>query len=322
MSFTGSLNSGKAIDVTASEVITVTVNGGTWATQGWGSRVGIWIDANRDGSFSSTECMVDPSSNIASGPTNYTLKMPCWTSTGTSYMRIRGGASVYTMSASNGCGQAQTYGNVSDLELNLKLGATPTANFIVPTGTNYVKTNVKFSAINPSSGYAYKWTFDKADAPPYTGYSDKTDKGAAKWASAGTYDVKLLVNYCGLADSASKTVKIVAPTAVPKADFVASTNESEIYYDVTMFDLSDNGAYSFSFLINSSPISGLNKRETKITPVKIIKNSANKDERKMKIKLSRLLIDFYCSVVVCYCDYSFRKIFILKWFMIFYFFFN
>ncbi|MEY3593930.1 MAG: hypothetical protein RL041_902, partial [Bacteroidota bacterium] len=250
-SYKGILNSGKAFDLTASEVITVTVNGGTWATQGWGSRVGIWIDANRDGSFSSTECLVDPSSNIASGPTNFTLKMPCWTSTGTSYMRIRGGASVYTMSASNGCGQAQTYGNVSDLEINLKLGATPTANFIVPTGTNYVKTNVKFSAVNPSSGYAYKWTFDQAVAPPYTGYSDKTDKGAAKWASAGTYDVKLLVNYCGLADSASKTVKIVAPTAVPKADFVASTNESEIYYDVTMYDLSDNGAYSFSWELTS-----------------------------------------------------------------------
>lgn len=249
--YRGILNSGKAIDVTASETITVTVTGGTWASQGWGSRCGIWIDANRDGSFSSSECVVDPSSNTASGKVTYTLKMPCWTSTGKSYMRIRGGAQVYNMSASNGCGQAQTYGNVFDLELNLKLGATPTANFIVPTGTNYVKTNVKFSAVNPSNGYSYKWSFDQAVAPPYTGYSDKTDKGAAKWASDGTYDVKMLVNYCGLADSASKTVKIVAPTAVPKADFVASTNESEIYYDVTMYDLSNNGAYSYSWELTS-----------------------------------------------------------------------
>jgi PKD repeat protein len=250
-SYKGILNSGKGFDVTASESITVAVTGGTWATQSWGSRIGIWIDANRDGSFDKSECMVDPSSNIISGLTSFTLKMPCWTSTGLSYMRIRGGAQPYTMSATNGCGQAQTYGNVFDLELNLKLGATPTANFIVPTSTNYVKTNVKFSAINPSSGYAYKWTFDKAVAPPYAGYSNKTDKGAAKWASGGTYDVKMVVDYCGLSDSASKTVTIVAPTVVPVADFVSSANESEIYFDVTMYDLSNNGAYSWSWELTS-----------------------------------------------------------------------
>ena len=214
-SYKGILNSGKGFDVTASESITVTVTGGTWASQGWGSRIGIWIDANRDGSFATSECLVDPSSSIASGVTSFTLKMPCWTSTGLSYMRIRGGAQVYTMTSGNGCGQAQTYGNVIDLEVNLKLGATPTANFIVPTSTNYVKTNVKFSAINPSSGYSYKWTFDKAVAPPYTGFSNNTDKGVAKWASAGTYDVKMVVNYCGLADSASKSVTIVAPLRAP-----------------------------------------------------------------------------------------------------------
>ena len=250
-SYKGILNSGKGFDVTASESITVAVTGGTWATQSWGSRIGIWIDANRDGSFDKSECMVDPSSNIISGLTSFTLKMPCWKSTGLSHMRIRGGAQPYTMSATNGCGQAQTYGNVFDLELNLKLGATPTANFIVPKSTNYVKTNVKFSAINPSSGYAYKWTFDKAVAPPYAGYSDKTDKGAAKWASGGTYDVKMTVDYCGLADSASKTVTIVAPTVVPVADFVSSANESEIYFDVTMYDLSNNGAYSWSWELTS-----------------------------------------------------------------------
>ncbi|MDA0783409.1 MAG: DUF5011 domain-containing protein [Bacteroidetes bacterium] len=249
--YRGILNSGKGFDVTASETITVTVTGGTWASQGWGSRCGIWIDANRDGSFSSSECVVDPSSNTASGKVTYTIKMPCWKSTGKSYMRIRGGAQVYNMSSSNGCGQAQTYGNVFDLELNLKLGATPSANFIVPSKTNYVKNNVKFSAVNPSAGYTYKWTFDQAVAPPYPGYSDNKDKGVAKWASAGTYDVKMLVDYCGLADSASKTVKIVAPTVVPTADFVASTNESEIYYDVTMYDLSDNGAYMFSWELTS-----------------------------------------------------------------------
>ena len=245
--YKGILNSGKGFDLTASEEISVTVEGGTWATQSWGTRVGIWIDANRDGQYGATECLVDPSSNIASGFVTYNLKMPCWTTTGLSHMRIRGGASVYTLSSSNGCGTANTYGNLLDLEVNLKLGATPTANFIVPSSTNYVKTNIKFNALNPSSGYKYKWTFDKAVAPPYAGYSDNSEKGVAKWASSGKYDVKMLVSYCGLADSITKQVTITAPTAAPVADFVSSSNETEIYYDVTMYDLSNNGAYSWDW---------------------------------------------------------------------------
>ena len=39
-------------------------------------------------------------------------------------MRIRGGAQVYTMTSGNGCGQAQTYGNVIDLEVNLEIFPT------------------------------------------------------------------------------------------------------------------------------------------------------------------------------------------------------
>ena len=246
-SYKGVLNSGKGFDLTASEEIAVTVNGGTWATQSWGTRVGIWIDANRDGQFGTSECLVDPASNIASGLTTFNLKMPCWSTTGLSHMRIRGGATVYTLSSSNGCGTANTYGNIMDLEVNLKLGASPTANFIVPSSTNYVKTNIKFNALNPSSGYKYTWTFDQAVAPPYAGYSNNSEKGVAKWASAGKYDVKMLVNYCGISDSITKQVTISAPTAAPVADFVSSTNETEIYYDVTLYDLSNNGAYSWSW---------------------------------------------------------------------------
>jgi len=117
-SYKGILNSGKSFDLTASEEISVTVDAGTWATQSWGSRVGIWIDANRDGQFGATECLVDPSSTIASGLTTFNLKMPCWKTTGLSYMRIRGMAQGYTMSSSNGCGTVNGYGNILDLEVN------------------------------------------------------------------------------------------------------------------------------------------------------------------------------------------------------------
>ena len=256
--YKGVLNQGKAFDVTAGETISVTVDGGTWATYSWGTRVGIWIDANRDGQFGQTECLVDPSTNIASGPTTYNLTMPCWKTTGCSYMRIRGGASVYSMSNTFGCNAQNTYGNVMDLEINLKLGSTPVANFTVPTSNNYVNQLVRFNAINPSNGYQYSWSFDKAATPPYAGYSNTGAKGAATWKSSanggpgpGKYDVKLLVSYCGLSDSITKQVTIVNPTSTPKADFIASSNEVEIYFDVQMFDLSNQGAWKWNWELYS-----------------------------------------------------------------------
>lgn len=256
--YKGVLNQGKGFDLTAGEVINVTVEGGSWATYSWGTRVGIWIDADRNGQFAQSECLVDPASNVASGKTTYQLKMPCWKTTGCSFLRIRGGASVYNMANTWGCNTQNTYGNVLDLEVNLKLGATPVANFTVPSSNNYVNSIVKFNAINPSNGYSYKWTYDKAAAPPYTGYSGTTSKGAAKWMSSanggpgpGKYDVKLHVSYCGIADSITKQVTIVAPTLAPKADFIASDNEVEVYFDVTMFDLSNNGAYKWNWELTS-----------------------------------------------------------------------
>jgi len=256
--YKGVLNQGKGFDLTAGEVINVTVDGGSWATYSWGTRVGIWIDADRNGQFAQTECLVDPASSIASGKTTYQLKMPCWKTTGCSFLRIRGGASVYSMANSWGCNTQNTYGNVLDLEVNLKLGATPVANFTVPTSNNYVNSIVKFNAVNPSNGYTYKWTYDKAATPPYTGYSAAGSKGAAKWMSvanggpgAGKYDVKLHVSYCGIADSITKQVTIVAPSLAPKADFIASDNEVEVYFDVQMFDLSNNGAYKWNWTLTS-----------------------------------------------------------------------
>jgi len=174
--YKGVLNQGKPFDLTAGEVISVTVDGGSWATQSWGTRVGIWIDADRNGQFVQTECLVDPASNVASGPVTYTLKMPCWKTTGCSFLRIRGGASVYNMANTWGCNQQNTYGNVLDLEVNLKLGSTPVANFTVPSSNNYVNSMVRFNAINPSNGYSYRWTFDKAATPPYIGFNNNTSK--------------------------------------------------------------------------------------------------------------------------------------------------
>lgn len=242
------LNAGAPIDITAGENITFTLTG-TTDPYGWGynTRVGIWIDADRNNTFSSAECISNPTSGpfgvISTTPTTYTIKMPCWSSTGASTLRIVGSMSLYTFGANNGCGTIQSYGNIRDIAVTLKVGTPPVANFVVPTGPNWEKTMIKFNANNPNTFYDYRWTFQN---PLAIGSATGT-VGRASWNAAGTYDVKLLLNYCGVRDSITKTVTITAPTQVPTADFIAKSNEVEIYYEAEMLDLSTFGPYKWTW---------------------------------------------------------------------------
>ncbi|MDA1112299.1 MAG: DUF5011 domain-containing protein [Bacteroidetes bacterium] len=247
--YQGILNASSAFDVTAGEELTLEIAGGSWATGGWTTRVGVWIDANKDNSFASGENIIDPNNNsVGSTASPFTVKMPCFTSAGTSYMRFRGCPSVYTMTKNNGCGSGTVYyGNTFDLAINLVVPPPSVAGFIVPTGPNYEKTSVTFLATNPNNGADYTWTFDKADAV----IQGKTPRGTARWDNPGTYDVKMLVDFCGSQDSITKTVKIITPTAAPNAEFIADNNEVEIYYNVQLFDLSDNGAYKWDWELKS-----------------------------------------------------------------------
>lgn len=241
-------NSGAPFDITAGENITFTITG-TTDNYGWGynTRVGIWIDANRDNSFSAAECIHNPQSGpfgaVGATTVSQTFKMPCWTSTGASTLRVTGSMSVYTIGPNNGCGTVQSYGNISDFAVTLKVGTPPVANFVVPTGPNWEQTMLRFNANNPNTFYDYRWTFQ---TPSAIGSATGT-VGRARWNSPGTYDVKLLLDYCGVRDSISKTVTVVTPPAVPRADFIAKSNEVEIYYEAEMLDLSNNGPFKWSW---------------------------------------------------------------------------
>ena len=242
-------NAGNAFDVTAGEKLTVNVKGTTdnngW---GWGSDVGVWLDNNRDGSFATNENLADPQTgpyqSVGPAGTTSVLTVPCFSSTGAARMRFRSGADVYTLLASNGCGTAQTYGTILDFEVTLKLGAPPIANFIVPTGPNYEKTPVLFNSTNQSAAYLQTWKFTSGTPAAATGA-----KATSVWSTPGTYNVELKQDYCGIKDSITKTVTIVAPTSVPVADFVAKYNKVEQYFDAELFDLSSNGAYIWSWEI-------------------------------------------------------------------------
>ncbi len=238
----GVLNGGSPIDLTAGEEITVEVTGTSWI--GYNTRVGIWMDVSLNYQYERDECVVNPSQNIIGATAvSYKIKVPCFTKAGKSFMRVRGAMDAYTMNNNQGCGTVNAYGNLFDLEVNYKLGATPVADFVVPTGNNWQETFHKFPAKNPNTGATYTWSFDKADAVR----SDNTAVGEAKWNTAGTYNISMKVDYCGIADSTTKSVKIVQPTAVPVADFIAASNEVELGYQTQLFDLSTNGARSFAW---------------------------------------------------------------------------
>ncbi|MBM3399026.1 MAG: DUF5011 domain-containing protein [Bacteroidetes bacterium] len=246
------VNASSPIDITAGQNLTLEITGSVDA-YGWGyrTRVGIWLDYDRNNSFSAAECIANPSTGpwaaIDATPTKATLKLPCWSATGASTMRFRGFYFYSTVNSSMGCGSTNTYGNIIDVAVNLKVGAPPVANFIVPTGPNYENTTIKFNAANPNNAYNYQWTFSGPDVIPI---ATTGTVGRASWAPPSppaTFDVKMLVSYCGIKDSISKSVTIVRPKNVPTADFIAKDNLVEIYYNAEMLDLSTDGAYKWSW---------------------------------------------------------------------------
>ena len=244
-------NPGKPIDVTAGEKLTVTVKGTEWTQQGWMTNIGAWIDTDKDGSFSAAENIADPAGGPLTGAgtagKTAVLTMPCFSGTGASRIRFRGVADRYNMSKNCGCGNVQGYGSAVDFEVNLKVGAPPVANFIVPTGPNYERTVVSFNSTTPSPAYIQDWIFSSADV----NVTPSGAVGQAIWNNPGTYNVELKQDYCGVKDSITKQVTIVAPTSIPVADFVARKNTVEQYFDMDLIDLSSNGAYLWAWEVTS-----------------------------------------------------------------------
>lgn len=258
------LNQGSPFDIVSGEELEITLEGSSdQYSYGWNTHVGIWVDADRDGKFSAAECIADPQTgpfrDLKPGaPVTAKVKIPCG-KVGASRIRMIGAstyyANAYNFSKSCGCPSGTCsyhYGNAFDLDVNLKIGNPPVANFPVPAGPNYEKAAISFIAGNPNSYYTYIWDFN----PPGTAGSGTPAGGVGvkvktKWDNPGTYDVKMIADYCGVRDSISKQIKIIAPTQAPVANFIASSNVIEIYYDLTLYDLSTNGAWKWSWEITS-----------------------------------------------------------------------
>ncbi len=247
------INSGSAIDLVAGQQITIELN--TECCHNWSTGVGIWLDQDRNGDFTTSECILDPQSsfysisNNASSPSRVTLTLPCFTGSGKSFLRFRAQSHYngYRLYNYQGCGTADFYGSTYDVEVNLKRLPDPVADFGVPTGPNYEKTTIKFPATTQEKANSYSWTFQGPNETPVV---NNAPTGRAKWSPASppsTHDVTLNVSYCGKTSTKTKKVTIVRPTAAPVADFIAKSNSVEIYNNAELIDLSTNGPYIWAW---------------------------------------------------------------------------
>jgi len=253
------MTQGAIMDITPGEVITISIeNGGSFAEY-----VGIWIDLDGDNSFQASECLSNASTPFGSIPTATTrvasMKVPCGQfPAGKRILRVRCMYSSFT--ASQGCGTQSNYGNILDFEVNIKAVSPPVADFTVPAGPNYIKTPINFNSSSTNASYTQTWTFQSATPIVTSG-----PKGKAAWNAVGYYNVKLKQDFCGSSDSIVKPVKIENPTAAPVADFIASSNQVEVWYTTQLNDLSTNGPTSWSWVCTAPD--GLNvKTSTQQNP--------------------------------------------------------
>ncbi len=246
---TGSSNklmtNGAVMDITPGEDITMTIEN----TCSFSEYVGVWIDLDGDNTFSAAECIAKSNAQFGSIPVNTTktatLTIPCaGVKAGKAIMRVRCMYSTFT--PSQGCGTQANFGNILDFEVNVKSVNPPVADFAVPTGPNYTKTPITFNSTATNSAYTQIWSFQSGTTVVGTGA-----KGKASWPNVGYYNVKLKQQFCGMVDSIVKSVKIEKPTAAPTADFIAGSNQVEVFYQGQLFDLSTNGAYKWDWTATS-----------------------------------------------------------------------
>lgn len=245
-----------AFTLTAGATYTVTVGGSNPNSSTTGLSVGVWIDFDGNGSFGETENWIGVMGMSAGGSNSLTFTAPCNVTTSASggRMRIRSNANWYTWSRSqhsiSGTAGAW-YGETEDFACDFDKPTAKVANFFAPD-TAYVGTIVKFQNSSSSAGIN-EWDVN-AD-----GILEGTSRDFEHvFSSVGTYDVKLKIVNCAGTDSMTKSIVIIAPTAAPVADFVATKNVVELFDIVTMVDLSSNGAtyWDWLFINGSDTIDG------------------------------------------------------------------
>ena len=219
-----------------------------------GAVVGIWIDVNGDEDFSDAGEFITPNSwQVPSAANNANagsygeleFTVPCGNFEGSTRMRIRSNYNAYSITSSShsSTGTAFYYGETEDYTIAIAKPTGLNASAFIPD-TAFIGTVVNFVNGNQTGYISHAWDVGNNGSVDYT-----TTNAQHIFNAVGTYSVKLKSVNCLGADSVVKQVVIVAPTAPPVADFVATKNRVELFDVFNLVDLSTNGPTYWSYYV-------------------------------------------------------------------------
>jgi len=214
---------------------------------------GAWIDYNHDGTFSTNEYIASGSASI--GATSNQFTVPCTALSGPTLIRFRCDYN-WALTATYGCGNTYYgYGETMDYIINISASNTPSANFSIPD-TVYQNSPALFVNNNQLGYVSHAWDLLNQGSNPDATTVNYTEK----FASLGTYQLKLSSTNCQGTASVTKSFNVVAPTSSPMANYVVS--ENSVVYDgsnpifVDFFDLTKFGPTSWEWTMNPDWLNG------------------------------------------------------------------
>lgn len=263
---TGSAEYGKIVNYENAPVILsaggtykigITSSGINVADNGY---AGAWIDYDYSNTFTDAGELlnVSPTSWYVNSPKGapgaysyMTFTIPCSVKQGLTRLRISLDKTSNHVTLAKGCVLVPNipsaypwYGETEDIYIYISKSTKLAVDFIVPANI-YVNSPVKFANKNTVGYIAHEWDLN-VDGFDYTG-SDYT----TEFATPGSYDLKLRSQNCYGIDSITKTLNVIAPTAKPTIDFIASSTTVDIGDELVLYDISDNGPVSWDWQLNN-----------------------------------------------------------------------
>lgn len=213
--------------------------------QNWNNSAGVWIDYNGDKDFVDANEFVKAFNNFAPGSEQeYGFTVPCNGTAGNVRMRVRaeGGATIPPNLNSGNHSNRFNYGETEDFEATYAVPSGLSADFLLPDSV-FIGTQAVLTNANQSGYISHIWTVNGVTVNA-TNYQNVFN-------TAGSYDVKLVSENCLGKDSVTKTLRVVAPTAPPVANFVSTVNVIELFEPFQLYDLSTNGATFWDWIITN-----------------------------------------------------------------------